>query len=857
MAYADPQITIDEAVAQTDPPFTINDSASTVLFRILSDGQVIIDQFLQLSGAGLTQVRTYVFPDSSGTVVLEDTSQTLTSKNIDADSNTITNIDDSEIKTGANIALSKLATDPLARASHTGTQTASTISDFDNQVILSRLDQMTSPTSDVSLNNQKITNLADPTASTDAATKNYVDATSQGLDIKQSVRVATTTAGTFASDFENGDTIDGVVLATGNRILIKNQASGEENGIYTINVSGAPTRATDADVSAEVTPGMFCFVREGTVNADFGFVLATDDPITLDTTPLVFTQFSGVPIGETNTSSNTLADDATRFGLANAKSGVDLPFKVLKEGSNIDLTTDADQVIVTVTGAELSVNKNAASGYAGLDGSSRIDKAQSPSDTVYTDDGQTLTTKTIDADSNTLTNIDNNEIKSNAGIDWTKISKTGSSVHDIANVTNVGCAAGQVLKASAGSWICANDVEGVTSINGDASAAQVFSGTSGNVTITDTGAGTLQFNTGHNIVTTGDSAQTITKSLTLDSAILGGNLNANSFTINNWNVATITGTATLTTNNEVVLLNPSTTAFTVNLPDATGNTGKHYRFHYVSTTGTPVTIDGESSDTINGALTIKMKNPYAILDMYSDGTNWVAVYNDLIYGRENNVIISDDFLSGPGTATGIGAQSTLRWTSAGVGTETGLFIDGELDHLGIKRLGTGATSGNDHDFFLGSTPTLNNFDADNPFDLTFIVRPTTAISTVTYRVGANLNTVSASELTSENAMFLFDTTGSSTGADTTHWVCRTRSSGGTDQTTATSSTVTLNQWYNLRILKDGGTIRFLINDVNVCNHSAQIPTSALSPFVTIDTFAGSARSMDIDYFKGSWIMSGR
>lgn len=80
-----------------------------------------------------------------------------------------------DINASAAIALSKLATDPLARANHTGTQTASTISDFDTQVRISRLDQMAAPTASLSLNSQKITSLATPTASTDAATKGYVD----------------------------------------------------------------------------------------------------------------------------------------------------------------------------------------------------------------------------------------------------------------------------------------------------------------------------------------------------------------------------------------------------------------------------------------------------------------------------------------------------------------------------------------------------------------------------------------------------------------------------------------------------------------------------------------------------------
>jgi hypothetical protein len=198
-----------------------------------------------------------------------------------------------DISASAAIALDKLATDPLARANHTGTQTASTISDFDTQVRTSRLDQMAAPTAGVSLNSQKITNLATPTADTDAATKAYVDASRSGLDVKDSVRVATTAAGTLATSFANGSTVDGVTLATGNRILIKNQATGSENGIYTVNATGAPSRATDADASAKVTSGMFTFVTEGTANDNSGWVLTTDDPITLGTTALVFAQFSG------------------------------------------------------------------------------------------------------------------------------------------------------------------------------------------------------------------------------------------------------------------------------------------------------------------------------------------------------------------------------------------------------------------------------------------------------------------------------------------------------------------------------------------------------------------------------------
>ena len=148
-------------------------------------------------------------------------------------------------------------------------------------------------TGTIDVSSARITSLATPTGSTDAATKAYVDAQLQGLDVKNSVRVATTANGTLSSAFANGQTVDGITLATNDRILIKNQSTGSENGIYTVNASGAPTRATDFDEDSEVTGGAFFFAEEGTTNADNGFVLTNDGAITVGTTALTFTQFSG------------------------------------------------------------------------------------------------------------------------------------------------------------------------------------------------------------------------------------------------------------------------------------------------------------------------------------------------------------------------------------------------------------------------------------------------------------------------------------------------------------------------------------------------------------------------------------
>jgi hypothetical protein len=120
------------------------------------------------------------------------------------------------------------------------------------------------------------------------------DLHTQVISWKAPVRVATTVAGTLVSSFENGDTIDGVVLATDDRILIKDQAAGATNGIYTVNASGAPTRAIDLDSVGEAT-GATIFVSEGTANGNTIFVCTTNEPIVLDTTALVFAELvSGV-----------------------------------------------------------------------------------------------------------------------------------------------------------------------------------------------------------------------------------------------------------------------------------------------------------------------------------------------------------------------------------------------------------------------------------------------------------------------------------------------------------------------------------------------------------------------------------
>lgn len=213
--------------------------------------------------------------------------------------------------TDGSIAISALAVNPLARANHTGTQTSATISDFDTQVRASRLDQMATPTADVAMGGRKITGLATPTNSTDAANKQYVDDTVASISWKQEVRVATTASGTLSSSFANGSVIDGVTLATGDRILIKDQAAPAENGIYTVNASGAPTRATDADSDTDFK-GTAVFIFSGTSNGGTRWVCNTAGTITIGTTGVTFVQFSG---GQSYTAGNGLTLSSNDFNV--------------------------------------------------------------------------------------------------------------------------------------------------------------------------------------------------------------------------------------------------------------------------------------------------------------------------------------------------------------------------------------------------------------------------------------------------------------------------------------------------------------------------------------------------------------
>ena len=125
-----------------------------------------------------------------------------------------------------------------------------------------------------------------------------------GINIRNSVRVATTANGTLGTGFENLDTIDDIVLSTSDRILIKDQTIATENGIYIVQASGAPIRSTDVDIGSSAS-SIIVFIKEGTTNADTGWI-CSDDTAIVDTNNLTFIKFSNDVTGPSSSTDHSI-----------------------------------------------------------------------------------------------------------------------------------------------------------------------------------------------------------------------------------------------------------------------------------------------------------------------------------------------------------------------------------------------------------------------------------------------------------------------------------------------------------------------------------------------------------------------
>jgi hypothetical protein len=247
----------------------------------------------------------------------------------------------------------------------------------------------------------------DPVAALGAATKQYVDGVASGLDVKDAVRAISTSvlpsntrSGNILTASANGAlaAVDGVTLVLNDRILVAGEATGANNGIYFVSAVGDAsnpftlTRDTDANTSSKVTSGMFTFITEGTSNKGTGWVLTTADPITLNTTSLTFTQFSGageITAGSGLTKSgNTLS--ISTGGVTNAMLAGSITAANLV---GTDITTVGTITAGTWSATTIAVNKGGTGQTSYTDGQLLIGNSS----------GNTLAVATITGTSNQIT----------------------------------------------------------------------------------------------------------------------------------------------------------------------------------------------------------------------------------------------------------------------------------------------------------------------------------------------------------------------------------------------------------------------------------------------------------------------
>ena len=334
------------------------------------------------SGTVTLNVDTTVVATTNNTV-------TLSNKTISGTSNTITNVANSSLTNstisgvalGSNLNALTIGTG-LSGTSYNGS-TSVTVAIDSTVATTSGVQTLTNKTlgtgtalsADLSAATYKITSLGTPSASTDAATKQYVDDIAQGLHIHASCVAATTANINLNTQLENNDILDGVTLATGNRVLVKNQTATADNGIYIVQANGAAVRATDFDTPAEIHGGDFVFVTGGTVNDNTGWV-QTETVTTVGTSPILFQQFSGA-------------------GTYQAGNGLTLTGNTFSINTTITADTSSTQ---TLTNKTISLGSNTISGTI-----AQFNTALTDGDFATLAGTETLTGKTINGANNTLT----------------------------------------------------------------------------------------------------------------------------------------------------------------------------------------------------------------------------------------------------------------------------------------------------------------------------------------------------------------------------------------------------------------------------------------------------------------------
>ena len=380
--------------------------------------------------------------------------QTLTNKTIDANSNTLSNIGNSSLSNstitlGSSTLTLGAATTAIAGVTELTVDNlnvnANTISSTDSNGNII-LDPNGSGTVDV--NSSRITSVTDPTSDQDAATKAYVDSVANGLDVKESCSVATTAAlaactynngaGTLTANANGALSVDGVSPSVDDRILVKDQASAVQNGIYKVTATGGAsaafvlTRSPDADTASELTGGTFFFVEAGTANADNGYVATHNGTPTFGSTNITFAQFSG----------------AGQISAGDALTKTGNQIDVAVDDSSIEVSSDALRVKASGITNDMLAGSIATAKLAGS-----ITNAKLSNSTI-----------TFSDDSSTISNIDLGgtlKITGGEGMDATISGTTLTIAGELATTSNKG-----VASFSSDNFTVSSGAVTVTSLDG-------------------------------------------------------------------------------------------------------------------------------------------------------------------------------------------------------------------------------------------------------------------------------------------------------------------------------------------------------------------------------------------------------
>ena len=373
-----------------------NSLSGNVEFELPSaDGSA--GQFLKTNGSGALSFDTisssFTLAADSGSNDTFNTSETLTftgGTGIDTtvSNNEITYAIDSTVATltGSQTLTNKTLTAPVIEGGTIGSSTPVTIATIDSvridgntiSTITSNGNLVLSPNGTGAVNVPSGYESRAGFGNDSLVNKSYVDAVANGLDVKASVRVATTTnlagsynngAGTITASSNGAISIDGVSLSVDDRVLVKDQTTQTQNGFYKVTTVGSGsaafvlTRTPDADAASELTGGAFTFVEEGTANADNGYVLTTNGTPTLGTTNITFEQFSGagqISAGDGLTKTgNTIDAVGTSNRISVSANAIDISTSYVGQTS---ITTLGTITTGTWTGTEIAVT----SGGTGL-----------------------------------------------------------------------------------------------------------------------------------------------------------------------------------------------------------------------------------------------------------------------------------------------------------------------------------------------------------------------------------------------------------------------------------------------------------------------------------------------------------